>query len=261
MRNVKRRSIILLAALIVTGTASINLTNLSQTNFALQTADAGATYDQTLLPKEHAEKIIATLQELYPSAQLPTFVLTEQTPNYVTAATTGSADQDNFNILYYAQDDPIAVDDQVLNELTPIASYQKLTYETEQEAIEAVNQIIDLQGEEVDLGYNLTGYLQGAAGSTYLNWQEGNWSLIVRANNAEEEDPVELGQAVVEYLEKVYLPAPETVGQITLEASSKDDFNANTTIWQEGTVVYRVSHFDAMPVIKMTGSITKPTEQ
>ena len=45
----------------------------------------------------------------------------------------------------------------------------------------AVNQIID-NGQPVDLGYNITGYKQGAAGSCYLSWQEGNWSLVVAKN-------------------------------------------------------------------------------
>lgn len=43
-----------------------------------------------------------------------------------------------------------------------------------------MNQIIDNGGQPVDLGYNITGYKQGAAGSSYLSWQEGNWSLVVR---------------------------------------------------------------------------------
>lgn len=261
MMKAKRKHSNLLAALLVTASASFGLVHLDKVSLMPLTVEAVTAQAETLSPKEHAEDILATLLDVYPSEQLPTFVLTEQTPEYVTAATTGSADQANFNILYFAEESAIEVDDQQLNQLTPIAAFEKETFETEEEAIEAVNQILDLQGEAVDLGYDLTGYMQGAAGSTYLNWQEGNWSLVVRANNAEEEDPVALAQAVVDYLEDVYLPAPETVGQITLGTSPTEEYDSNTIVWQEGNVLYRVSHFDAMQAIKMAGSISEPTEQ
>lgn len=257
--TIKRKSIPLVVAVIVTGMTNIGLTNFN--GKLLEPISIISAQAQTLSPKEHAEEIIKTLADLYPSDQLPTFVLTAETPNYVTATTTGSVDQANFGILYYAEDKPIFIDEKQLNDRSPIAAYEKATYATEEEATEAVNQTLDLQGEPIDLGYGLSGYLQGAAGSTYLNWQEGHWSLVVRANNAEAEDPVPLAQEVVAYLEEVYLPAPETVGQITLKASPSDSYEANTVIWQDGVVVYQLKHFDAMQVIKMTGSISEPTNQ
>ena len=52
------------------------------------------------------------------------------------------------------------MNDPAVNRLTPIASLTKTTYQTEEEAIEAVNQVLDLQGDEIDLGYDITGYLQ-----------------------------------------------------------------------------------------------------
>ena len=259
MMTIKIKSVPLVVALIAVGMTSSGLTN-SNGNF-FEPLSITSAQAQTISPKEHAEEVIQTLADLYPSDQLPTFVLTAETPNYVTAATTGSLDQANFRILYFAEDEPISIDEEQLNDFSPIAAYEKKTYATEEEAIEAVNQILDLQGEAIDLGYDLTGYLQGAAGSTYLNSQEGHWSLVVRANNTEGEDPVPLAQEVVAYLEQVYLPAPETVGQITLKTSPSDSYEANTVIWQDGTVVYQLKHFDAMQVIKMTGSISEPTDQ
>lgn len=257
--TIKRKSFLLGVALIVTRMIGMGLINFNGNifdSFLINSAQA-----QTLSPKAHAERIIKTLADLYPSEQLPTFVLTAETPNYVTAATTGSVDQENFRILYFAEDEAIFIDDNQLNNQSPIAAYKKTTFATEEEAIDAVQQILDLQGEAIDLGYGLTGYLQGAAGSTYLNWQEGHWSLVVRANNTEAEDPIPLGQKVVAYLEDVYLPAPDTVGQITLKVSLSDSYDANTVIWQDGVVVYQLNHFDAMQVIKMAGSISEPTDQ
>lgn len=225
-------------------------------------APAGQTVQaESISPKDHAQGIVDTLDEMYPEDVLPTYVLTPDMPEYVTAATTGAEDQDNFNIFYYAEDTPYEVNDPAVNKLTPIASLSKMTYQTEEAATQAVNQVLDLQGEEVDLGYGITGYMQGAAGSTYLNWQEGNWSLLVQANNMNEEDPVPLAQSVVEYLEEVYLPEPSNVGQITLRTSGKETYEDNAVVWQEGNVVYQVKHIDPMHAIIMTGSISEPTQQ
>lgn len=218
-------------------------------------------YAESPSPKTHAQEVVNTLAEMYPEDTLPTHVLTENMPEYVTAATTGIEDPDNFNIFYYAEDTPKDVNDPVTNSLTPIASFTRTTYPSEEEAIEAVNQVLDLQGEEADLGFGITGYMQGAAGSTYLNWQEGNWSLLVQANNMNEENPVPLAQSVVEYLEEVYLPEPSSVGQVTLSSSEGETYEANTVVWQEENVVYQVKHIDPMHAIIMTGSISEPTEQ
>lgn len=216
---------------------------------------------ESISPKDHAQEIVTTLAEMYPQDVLPTYVLTPDMPEYVTAATTGVEDQNDFNIFYYATDTPLVVNDPAVNKLTPVASLSKTTYSSEEEAAEAANQVLDLQGEEVDLGNDITGYMQGAAGSTYLNWQEGNWSLLVQANNMNEEDPVPLAQSVVEYLEEVYLPEPSNVGQITLRTSGEETYEDNTVVWQEGNVVYQVKHIDPMHAIIMTGSISEPTEQ
>ncbi|UUX34946.1 hypothetical protein [Fundicoccus culcitae] len=216
---------------------------------------------QSVSPKSHAQKIIDGLAAIYPSDVLPTYVLTENDPLYVTAATTGSRNQDDFNILYYAEDKPIEINDLAVNNLTPIAAFQKSTYDTEQHAADAVQQVLDLQGQKVDLGYGITGYMQGAAGSSYLNWQEGNWSLVVQASNIDNEDPVPLAKEIVTYLEEIYLPAPTSVGQITLRVTPTGNYKDNTVIWQDGNIVYKVSHYDAMHAVIMAGSITNPTEQ
>lgn len=225
-------------------------------NFNMESTAMPIVSATEISPAEHAEDILETLNRVYPNDLLPDYILTDQTPEYVSAATTGSSDQDNFNIYYYAENEPIGVDDQALNELDPIASFTKESFETTEEAAEAVNQILDLQGQEVDLGYDITGYMQGAAGSTYLNWQEGNWSLIVQSQNDGDNDPVALATEVVEYLEEVYLTPPEDLGQITLKDQAEEGtLENNSVVWQKGNVVYTVQHHDPMGAIRMVGSI------
>ena len=145
-------------------------------------------------PDDQANQVLNQLANMFPSQGLPQAILTSQTNNFLTAATTSQADQNNFRVLYYAEKEAIPVNDARVNQLTPISSFEKKTYGSDAEAKNAVNQIIDNGGQPVDLGYNITGYKQGAAGSSYLSWQEGNWSLVVRASNINGESPDDLAK-------------------------------------------------------------------
>ncbi|WP_270693811.1 hypothetical protein [Enterococcus faecalis] len=206
-------------------------------------------------PDDQANQVLNQLANMFPGQGLPQAILTSQTNNFLTAATTSQADQNNFRVLYYAEKEAIPVNDARVNQLTPISSFEKKTYGSDAEAKNAVNQIIDNVGQPVDLGYNITGYKQGAAGSSYLSWQEGNWSLVVRASNINGESPDDLAKNVVNILEQETLPAPNTVGQITLNVAGTTDYNRNSVVWQAGTVVYSVHHFDPIQAVKMATSM------
>lgn len=206
-------------------------------------------------PDDQANQVLNQLANMFPGQGLPQAILTSQTNNFLTAATTSQADQNNFRVLYYAEKEAIPVNDARVNQLTPISSFEKKTYGSDAEAKNAVNQIIDNGGQPVDLGYNITGYKQGAAGSSYLSWQEGNWSLVVRPLNINGESPDDLAKNVVNILEQETLPAPNTVGQITLNVAGTTDYNRNSVVWQAGTVVYSVHHFDPIQAVKMATSI------
>lgn len=205
-------------------------------------------------PAKQADTVLSQLNTFFQNDHLPQAILTSQTAEYLTAATTGTADQGNFRILYYAEAQPISVNDSAVNNLQPIASFEKNTYDSNSAAASAVNQIIDNGGRQIDLGYGITGYQQGAAGSTYLSWQEGNWSLVVRASNIGGEVAEPLAKEVVTYLEKAALPAPQNVGQISLTASTSDNYQTNSVVWQKGTIVYTIQHFDALKAIEMAVS-------
>ena len=225
------------------------------------TADSKATASSTKeaanngSAEKQANQVLNQLANMFPGQGLPQAILTSQTNNFLTAATTSQADQNNFRVLYYAEKEAIPVNDARVNQLTPISSFEKKTYGSDAEAKNAVNQIIDNGGQPVDLGYNITGYKQGAAGSSYLSWQEGNWSLVVRASNINGESPDDLAKNVVNILEQETLPAPNTVGQITLNVAGTTDYNRNSVVWQAGTVVYSVHHFDPIQAVKMATSI------
>lgn len=205
-------------------------------------------------PAKQAEAVLNQLNTAFSSDHLPKAILTSRTAEYLTAATTSAADQANFRILYYAEANPIEVNDLAVNDLQPIASFEKKTYATNEAAADAVNQVIDNGGNPINLGYGITGHQQGAAGSTYLSWQEGNWSLVVRASNIGGEVAEPLAKEAVAYLETAMLPAPQNAGQISLTASISDNYQTNSVLWQEGAVVYTIQHFDAIQALKMAVS-------
>lgn len=205
-------------------------------------------------PAKQAETVLNQLKTAFPNQALPQAILTSKTAEYLTAATTNQGDQENYRILYYAEDHPISINDLAVNSLQPIASFEKKTYASNEIAAGAVNQIIDNGGKQIDLGYGIKGYQQGAAGSSYLSWQEGNWSMSVRASNIEGEVAEPLAKEVVAYLEKAMLPAPQNTGQITLNVENNGEYQTNSVVWQKGPVVYTSQHFDPLQAVKMTVS-------
>lgn len=221
-------------------------TKTSESNAAVKT--------ESNTPAKQADTVLSQLNTAFSTTHLPQAILTSRTAEYLTAATTSAADQANFRILYYAETSPIEVNDLAVNDLQPIASFEKKTYASNEAAASAVNQIIDNGGNPIDLGYGITGHQQGAAGSTFLSWQEGNWSLVVRASNINGEVADPVAKEAVAYLETAMLPAPQTVGQISLTASTSDSYQTNSVVWQEGAVVYTIQHFDPLQALKMAVS-------
>ena len=116
----------------------------------------------------------------------------------------------------------------------------------------AVNQIIDNGGQPVEVTI-LLGINKGGRFVTYLGKKAIEFSRTV--SNINGESPDDLAKNVVNILEQETLPAPNTVGQITLNVAGTTDYNRNSVVWQAGTVVYSVHHFDPIQAVKMATSI------
>ncbi|WP_221890065.1 hypothetical protein, partial [Klebsiella oxytoca] len=52
-------------------------------------------------PDDQANQVLNQLANMFPGQGLPQAILTSQTNNFLTAATTSQADQNNFRVLYY----------------------------------------------------------------------------------------------------------------------------------------------------------------
>lgn len=192
----------------------------------------------------------AELKAMHTELLLPTVT----TPNGQALNVASAVEVNRVNVLYYAMKEALVLNHRQLNNEAPFASYQVTDYGTDTEAQSAVNYIVDAGGQAVDLGYGITGHQQGAAGSTYLNWQEGNWSLTVRGQNVSDQDPVATAKEMVTYLETAFLPVPKTVGQITVDLASSG-YQKAQVVWQVANMVYRVTHEEALGALEVAVSV------
>ncbi|MFZ8764723.1 hypothetical protein [Enterococcus diestrammenae] len=191
----------------------------------------------------------AELKAMHSELHLPTVTA----PNGKALNIASAVEVNRVNVLYYAMDEALIMNHRQLNNETPFASYSVSDYGSNAEAQAAVNYIVDDSGQAVDLGYGITGHQQGAAGSTYLNWQEGNWSLTVRGLNSEGQDPVATAKKMVNYLEEAFLPVPKTLGQITVDLGSSG-YQRAQVVWQVDEIVYRVTHQDPLGALQVAVS-------
>ncbi|MDR0921731.1 MAG: hypothetical protein LBM95_05050 [Lactobacillales bacterium] len=188
------------------------------------------------------------LKKMFPRVALPTNIA-----NLYGAKTSAVQDSDNLTISYYVVDSPVSVNDKSLDGLPVFASYEKKTYGTTEQAITAVNQV-DPSGVPVSLSHGFTGYKQGAAGSTYVAWREGNWAISVRGTNQNNEDAVGFSNEVINQLESTFLPPPELVGQMNLFVSSDNSSPQNMLIYQVGNVVYTMRNTSVRELLNMAAS-------
>ncbi len=234
-----------------TETSSIVSTQTSeQATTTTKESTSSSTVAETSETKTEADPD-AELRSAYPNVNFPTDI-PHKDGNVVNIASDG--DETKLSVLYFDMETPLILNNKALNAETPMAQYQKNTYGSSDEAKNAIEVTGGQQGaNEVDLGYGITGQQEGAAGSVYTSWQEGNWYLTVRASNVEGQDGVALAKQVVEYLESASLPAPDEVGQITLDMAASD-YKANEVTWQVGSEVYSIHHQDPISALKMAVS-------
>ncbi|WP_130859318.1 hypothetical protein [Gracilibacillus phocaeensis] len=120
------------------------------------------------------------------------------------------------------------------------------SYASEEKAVNrlGLESYREVEDTNINLGHGIEGFAEGAAGHTYISWNEGKWLIEVDAPTdpsymvANYEDDEALAKAVVDYLEDNYLPAPDQRGIIEINAFNE---HPQTTIkWQKGSTVYMI---------------------
>lgn len=91
-----------------------------------------------------------------------------------------------------------------------------------------------------DLGYGITGYGEGAAGTQYFSWEEGNWLFSISSVSEDQMDNPGIAKKIVDYLEVHYLPAPDDQGVVYIQyPQGGEEVNVDIR-WQDGNIVYQL---------------------
>ncbi|MCM3132288.1 hypothetical protein M3629_05795 [Paenibacillus polysaccharolyticus] len=160
------------------------------------------------------------------------------------AITTNTAEASHVN--FYIGDKPLALNDSSFaksNSKIPwLASYEVNTYDNPNQT--DLFPETDLQNipkdMSVDLGHGIKGMVEGAAGSQYLTWQEGRWTLQIRSVSEDQMNNPGIAKKMVEYLESHTLPAPKDKGFVDVQYASGGKSVRVTISWQDGNRIHQL---------------------
>lgn len=192
-----------------------------------------------------AEVIQAVVEEIDTDLSL---TLPEKLPldegKHLTATTEGDAS--SYQVIFFESENPIPINHKQLGSeddaAHQIAAIHVQQYDTQEEADEAISfeTFEDSGRQEVDLGYDITGYQDAGAGSIYTGWNEGRWALAVHTQTDEAESGTKLAKDAVAYLEENTLPVPEPHGYAHLDVAHED----NRILWEKGKTVFTLDEVE-----------------
>lgn len=235
---------------------SSSLSSSSSSVSASSSSQASATSStSSTKPETTTNRLGSLTQQLkaaLPSAKLPTAypVASGQVLN-----TSYSGNASRYTIYFGTGSSALPFNTTSVNANAADVSLSAQTYASAAEAEAQINYQASETGlPTVALGDNLTGTQQGAAGSTYTNWQEGRWSLTVQAINQNQEDGLTLSRQVVALLSKEFLPIPATHGAISLRVNT-GGLRLNSVTWRQGNVLYNATGVDAITLLQVVTSL------
>lgn len=152
---------------------------------------------------------------------------------------------------FYETNQPERVNSRAAAQGILIASVEGTEYKNAASARNSINGYIQakpVKGMTLDLGHGIKALEEGAAGHSYIIWNEGHWCIRLDQPS----DPIYrnktypngklLAERVVTYLNQNFLPAPQGIGVITI---NDWNHNAQTTIqWQYHEMTYQVTSTD-----------------
>ncbi|GEP24605.1 hypothetical protein [Lentilactobacillus diolivorans] len=168
-----------------------------------------------------------------------------------------SGDQANYQISYSVGDQARALNATALKNENPYAVLTRKTYDSNDQAGQQIDQHDIENGlPKVNLGSNIHGTIDSAAGSEYLTWNEGRWNLTVHADRVANEDATQLGKQTVQLLDSYTLPVPNTKGAIMFDSQIVDRQRDQKIAWQDGNSVYTLQTHSPETGIRMAASIS-----
>ena len=153
---------------------------------------------------------------------------------------------DDLDVNFYSTGQPLSLNDPSLKksdlEISWLASYEVKT-DANPNSTDIFPET-DLQNipkdMNVDLGHGIRGLAEGAAGSQYLTWQEGRWTLQIRSRSEDQMNNSGIAKKMVEYLESHRLPAPKDKGLFHVQYANGGDQVRVTTSWQDGKRLHQL---------------------
>lgn len=112
-----------------------------------------------------------------------------------------------------------------------------------------------IEENSTDLGHDITGYGEGAAGTQYFGWSEGNWQFLIESASEDQMNNPDIAKQMVEFLQENYLPAPDDTGMVYVNyPAGGDEVNVNIR-WQDQEMVYQLMTSEVpLDALEMTTS-------
>lgn len=151
-------------------------------------------------------------------------------------------ESDEYSISFYQTQEPVPINDESLaTNDNRIATFKAETFDDPAKQKELFPEVsLDSIPDDmkVELGHQIIGMKEGAAGSSYLLWKEGRWVLQIKSISADELDTINIARKMVDYLEENALPVPKNNGRIEVSYPQNAEEVEVTARWEEENIVY-----------------------
>lgn len=159
------------------------------------------------------------------------------------------------NVVYYSVgNSPLALND------SRIASEKPYAVLTEKKNVADPSSLINYQEPKtglpaVKIAGNVTGTEEGAAGSTYLQFNQGQWSFVVRASNVQGQKPLPTARKLLALYQQYGLPYTTAKASVRVDVGESLG-SLNTVItWAKGSSVYQLKAHSTKTAFKMLKSL------
>lgn len=160
------------------------------------------------------------------------------------------------NVVYYSVgNSPLALND------SRIASEKPYAVLTENKNVADPSSLINYQEPKtglpvVKIAGNVTGTEEGAAGSTYLQFNQGQWSFVVRASNVQGQKPLPTARKLLALYQQYGLPYTTAKASVQVDVGESLG-SLNTVItWAKGSSVYQLKAHSTETAFKMLKSLS-----
>ncbi len=159
------------------------------------------------------------------------------------------------NVVYYSVgNSPLALND------SRIASEKPYAVLTENKNVADASSLINYQEPKtglpaVKIAGNVTGTEEGAAGSTYLQFNQGQWSFVVRASNVQGQKPLPTAKKLLSLYQQYGLP--DTAAKSSVQVDVGESLGSLNTVitWVKGSSVYQLKAHSTETAFKMLKSL------